>query len=243
MKIWRILVLLVAVGVSTVALAETKVDQTRPLAATGEIEISNVSGSVNVIGWDRDAVHVSGTLGSGVKRLEFEGDAKHLRVKVVIPDDSSYSTSADLTIQVPAASRVRLATVSADADLRGLEGAQSLQTVSGDIHLESGSADISAESVSGDVLVRGSAGNAHVSLHSVSGDVTGDKLDGDIAAQSVSGNVTLTAGTLTRLELKSTSGDLDVSGRITGDGRFEMETVSGDVRLTTPDAPDAEFNL
>ena len=38
--------------------------------ATGEVVISNVAGTIDVRGWDRNEVKVTGTLGRGVERVD-----------------------------------------------------------------------------------------------------------------------------------------------------------------------------
>ena len=43
---------LVAIAVAGVAQADRTVDETRPLAADGRVEISNISGEINVIGFN-----------------------------------------------------------------------------------------------------------------------------------------------------------------------------------------------
>jgi len=53
------------------ALAGSPISERAPADATGHVEISNTAGSVEVSGWARNEVEVTGTLGDGVERLEF----------------------------------------------------------------------------------------------------------------------------------------------------------------------------
>ena len=48
------------------------VNRTVPADAAGEVEISNVSGTIDVRGWDRSEVQVTGELGDDVERLDVE---------------------------------------------------------------------------------------------------------------------------------------------------------------------------
>ena len=54
----------------------------------GVVEISNVSGRIDVSGWDRPEVNVRANLGGGVERVEVTSDHGHTIIKVVLP---SYS--------------------------------------------------------------------------------------------------------------------------------------------------------
>src|SRR5690606_17261637 len=59
------------------AFAGTPIDQTRPLEADGRVEISNVKGSIEVRGWERNEVHVTGELGKGVEKLVVDRSEEH----------------------------------------------------------------------------------------------------------------------------------------------------------------------
>ncbi|HSQ69888.1 MAG TPA: hypothetical protein VLM41_07360, partial [Steroidobacteraceae bacterium] len=66
---------------SSIALAGTPLNERRPAEPAGHVEISNTAGSVSIAGWDRREVEVTGELGKGVERLEFEtsGKVPHVR--------------------------------------------------------------------------------------------------------------------------------------------------------------------
>ncbi|MBT5220507.1 MAG: hypothetical protein HOI35_16020 [Woeseia sp.] len=50
----------------------------------GEVVVSNVAGSVEVSGWSRNQVEITGTLGDGVEALIFERDDEIL-IKIKLP--------------------------------------------------------------------------------------------------------------------------------------------------------------
>ena len=52
------------------AWADESVDRTIPASAAARIEIENVAGSIEVTGWDRNEVHIVGTLGDDVEGLD-----------------------------------------------------------------------------------------------------------------------------------------------------------------------------
>ena len=87
------------------ALAQT-IDESADVHPRGEVEVSNVAGTVRVEGWDRDQVTVTGELGRGAERLEFRAEDRHTLVKVIYPKKSSRSGGTDLVIRMPVASRL-----------------------------------------------------------------------------------------------------------------------------------------
>src|SRR5262245_41709501 len=76
--------------------------------ANGEVIISNVSGTIDVRGWDRNEVQVTGTVGRGVERVDVDTGKGRTVVKVVLPRGSSHDGSADIEVSVPKGSRVEV---------------------------------------------------------------------------------------------------------------------------------------
>ena len=226
-----------------VALAGTPINQRAAADPAGQVEISNVSGSVVVTGWDRAEVEVTGELGEGTERLEFSRSGKLTRVKVILPSRSSRVESTDLVVKVPAASSIAVNTVSADLTVRGLRGSQRLQSVSGDVETEAAAEDVECKTVSGNVRVGGSGQRGLLTVTTVSGDASVTRVAGEVNGNTVSGNFTVSLGEASRSRLRSTSGDLGVRGRLATDARMDFESISGNVRLDLEGPVSAEFDV
>jgi hypothetical protein len=227
---------------SPAAHAGTPISKRAAVDPSGSIEVSNVSGTVTVTGWDRNEVEVTGELGDGTEGLEFATVDKVTRIKVVLPSHSHSVDDTDLVIHMPAASRLSVNTISADIKAAGIMGAQRLQSVSADIHTAAGSEDVECRTVSGDVTVDGSARKGLLTITTVSGDATALRVAGEVNANTVSGNMVLGLGETTRSRLRSTSGDLTLAMLLATDGKVDAESISGDVRLNLVGAVDAEFD-
>src|ERR1700733_10793677 len=74
----------------------------------GNVEINNVAGSVEVQGWDKAQVQVTGTAGSDVDRVSVSGDPAHVTVQVITRQNRLWGSdgSARLIVHVPAKSSV-----------------------------------------------------------------------------------------------------------------------------------------
>ena len=229
--------------VASPAWAGTPINQRAAADPSGAVEISNVAGTVRVTGWDRNEVEVTGELGEGTERLDFAVVDKVTRVKVILPNRSNNVEDTDLVVRIPMASRLAVTTVSADIEVQDVTGAQRLQTVSADIRTEAAAEDVECKSVSGDVAVHGSGKKALVTITTVSGDAMALKVAGEVNANTVSGNLTLGLGETTRSRLRSTSGDLTMASVLAADGRLDIESISGDVRLELHGPVNAEFDV
>ncbi len=226
---------------ATFAFGEERVDLTKPAAATGVVEVVNVSGSIRVIGWGREEVHVQGVLGRGSERLQFEAGPHRTIVRVVLPRNCRSCEGSDLSIKVPAASTLEVDVVSAAITVRDMTGTCTLKSVSGDIDVGGDPSQLEARSVSGDVRVRTVRGFVHAK--SVSGDVVVDDIEGSVEGFSVSGCIQVKGGALSRADLATTSGSIRIEARLAPGARIDAKSVSGDITLLLPADTAADFEI
>lgn len=226
------------------ALAGTPINQTVAAAANGNVRISSVAGSVKVEAWNRNEIHVGGTLSAQAKRLAVESTSGGVDIRVILPENSHGNDSGShLVVQLPAASNLHVGTVSADVSASGVSGPVDVNTVSGGISVASTSADLSAKSVSGDVETTGSAPNATIDVHSISGGVVVRNVRGSLNAGSVSGDIRIDgSNVLAAAQLETTSGDIDLAGGFAPGGNYKFNSVSGDVKLVLQAIPAASFD-
>ena len=210
-------------------MAEEEVDKTLDAAADGQVNVSNIAGSVTVTGWTRNAVEVTGTLGRNVEELVFERNKDKVTIKVKVPRRGGRGIDSDLHINVPQGSSIDVSGVSADISVTDVMGEQRLHTVSGDVSTESAGSDVTAESVSGDVEVDGDKSDTETTASTVSGDVTLFRVSGMVSAESVTGEVIVDEGSFSRVELSVVNGELLFRAELRQDGKLSAETVNGDV--------------
>lgn len=170
--------------------------------------------------------------------------------------DERNDTEVNFTVRVPDGLRLRLGTVSGDVSAERLAGEIDLESVSGDVRLTGGRGpSIVLETVSGSVELL-EASSPDVSGHTVSGDVTyagGITSNGTYDFSTTSGDIRLTlpGEPDARLSAATFSGRFsselptsqDASRRRSrsrydatwgrGSARLDVETLSGDIRITT----------
>jgi DUF4097 and DUF4098 domain-containing protein YvlB len=204
--------------------------------ANGEVTISNVAGTIDVRGWDRNEVQVTGHLGRGVERLDVETSGGRTVVKVVLPRGNTHDGDADIEVSVPRNSSVEVSAVSADVSSRGVLGTQRLKSVSGEVTADIAGDESEVRSVSGDVTVRGSGKPVRLRVSSVSGSLDLTNAAGSLDVVTVSGDARVQMEETSEVRGRTTSGSLEVRGKLTRDGRVDVEGVSGDItlRLTAP---------
>lgn len=235
------------IGVAALALATTanarEVDESIDAAADGHVDIINISGSIEVYGWSKNSVEVTGELGDRVDELILERNGDKVLVKVKVPRNNSNNISSDLEIHVPAGSSIDVSTVSADITSEDVEGEQTLHTVSGDVITQAADGDISAQSVSGDVDVTGDGSDIETEANTVSGDVTVIGVSGAVTAEAVSGDIDVRDGTFERATLNSVNGEIDFQAGLANGGKLTIETVNGEVDVQFDGDVSAKFDI
>jgi DUF4097 and DUF4098 domain-containing protein YvlB len=223
------------------------ISQTLDADDDGYVLIFNTAGSVEVSGWSRGSVEITGRLGDDVEELIFERDGDEIIIKVKSPSSSSgwgrNDITSELVIKVPQNSSLEIATVSADIDVTGVRGEQEIQAISGEVTLEVFGEDIQVESISGDVDVTGDGSDAEFEIESVSGDIVARRISGDVAAGSVSGDVTIREGSFDRVQLETINGDIYLGAVLRDGGRLDIESVNGDVEVQFGGEVSARFDI
>jgi len=212
--------------------------------ADGTVSISNLAGSVEVQGWSRNEVEITGELGSNVEELIFERDGDEILIKVKVPRRShGRGIASELSINIPQGSSVQVHTVSADIEVSDVEGEQQLESVSGDVTTAAHAADIELGSVSGDIEVQADNQSIRSRMNTVSGDIEMDSLAGELHAESVSGEITMVNGSFERASLSTVNGDITYHARLLDDGRLDIETINGTVDVDFDGDVSARFDI
>ncbi|MFA5940841.1 MAG: DUF4097 family beta strand repeat-containing protein [Sinimarinibacterium sp.] len=233
---------LIAAALAAPVWAATPIDEKRPLEADGRVSVNNLAGVIEVSGWDRNEVAISGQLGSDVEKLEISGDARSLVVRVRYPNKLKGGIEeSELRLQVPKAAVLALEAVSADVRVNGTRGPLTANSVSGDVEARVDSEVVSLNSVSGDVVLEAPARDAK--LQSVSGDIRARGLQGTVEAETVSGDLQLSGRAFRSIAAQSVSGDLVLDLGLDAAAVLRAETLSGEIRARLAQAPDAVVSL
>lgn len=226
------------------------IDEHKPADAQGQVEVIDVSGRITVSGWDKAEVAVTGSANDNVDRVEITDSGTRTTVRVVLKNSHASSWEwggkggdTDLTVHVPRASSINVSLVSADLSVDGVQGNQEITTTSGDVHT-SAARELRVQTVSGDLTLNAAPDSKMVEVNSVSGDVHLTGGSGEVSIKTVSGDGSITLGTVSRARVHTVSGDFAITTGLSADGRFEAESVSGDMQIHfSGGTPPAEYDL
>jgi DUF4097 and DUF4098 domain-containing protein YvlB len=242
------MVALVALGTLTAGawtatcLADDEVfDRVVPLKATNSFELQNVNGSVDVEGWDRDAVEIHAVKTAKNSRadldrvrIEIESAADHVSVQTVYPKDGQDQDEVSIayTIRVPQRVLLRqVSTVNGDVRVHGVNATGKLRSVNGDVEAYDSTGALSAETTNGNIRLQlCSLTDSPVNAQTVNGSIVVSLPNGSGAAldaRSLNGEVSSDlpfAG--------SSSGRRDFHGMLgTGGTSMRLRTVNGSIHI------------
>jgi DUF4097 and DUF4098 domain-containing protein YvlB len=203
-------------------------DTTVALDRQATVDVSLMSGRVDVIGTGGSQAHVKATTERG--DIEFDAGPGRIRLSV----DMRYGGRSDATFElaVPAGTRVIVNSVSAGITIRGVKGEVDVESVSGSIAINDAARRVKAESVSGNVDIGQVVGDVRGS--SVSGRVEVDDVSGDLETESVSGRISMTKVRSKFVRAESVSGRIAYAGTFEPAGSYEFKTHSGSLNLSLP---------
>lgn len=231
--------IIVAALASQLALAET-IEREAAAAPDGDVEIVNVAGEVQVIGWDRPQVKLRADLNADADTLEFNSRSGKVSIRV---KDTAGTAPSWLVVHVPRSSTVIVKTISASQRLENIAGDQRLQSVSGNIDTQVGAGDFEVRSVSGRIQIVGSGAAGSVRTSTVSGGIELSQIAGDLEVTTVNGAIDARAQAVDRARLKTTNGEIRFSAALKPDSRAELEAINGAVLVTLGGKIDATFDI
>jgi hypothetical protein len=231
---------------ATASLAITKdFDQSYPLQPGGSFELQNVNGTVEVEGWDRDAIEVHAVKtakgpASDLGRVSIEVDAKPgaVSVQTRYPQNEGVEVAVEYVIHVPHSARVEhLGTVNGTLRVAGVDVIEDLRTVNGNIEVYEGGGAIHAHTTNGSVRLE----LAHLGVaHGEPGEATAETTNGslllavpadvqaNIEAKCLNGNFSSELP----LALESSLRPREIHGKLGGGGApVHLHTVNGGIRV------------
>jgi DUF4097 and DUF4098 domain-containing protein YvlB len=222
-----------------------------PISAGGTVDLSSTNGTIKVIAGSKPTVEIRAVKTAKaatkdaaealLKSLELREDVTADKVKVRIerphangPSLHGWGTSIEVAyfVEVPANTKVVLATVNGPIEVTDVRGAAKLETVNGPIHARGLSGDISATTVNGKIDIALSAVTASVAVGTTNGGVTvrlPADAKADLRGETVNGGINVEDLKVEEVERTRRRVEAKLNG---GGVRIEAETTNGGITFT-----------
>ncbi len=223
-----------------------------PLQPGGRLDLRNRNGSIEIAGWDRNSIDVSGTkFASNAERL------KQIKINVSVGgNDASVETEAPnaswfgsygakYLIRVPRQTALgRTQTTNGGVSVEDLEGGGRVNSTNGRISFARDTGDYQAETTNGAVEYEQCSGSERAKT--TNGSIRGRLKTGVIEAESTNGSIdfTLLQPPDNRpIRLSTTNGGVVLAIAELHSNPLQAHTVNGSVTLRLPAAANANVDL
>ncbi len=222
--------------------AQQPLELRRPLPPDAYLKIWGGAGTVEVVGWDRDSLVVTGSRYPGPGRFFHQVEGGVGKFGFEVASEQAGAVRADLQVRVPRSSTVWIKVASASVEVRELDGDLDVFAVSGPLSVRGSLRTAYVESMAGDIDLE-LGGSGVVRVKTGRGDVTVRGRALDLTASSVTGSITVDGPTVRRAELESIDGRVSYRGGLARGGWLSVETHAGDVELVFPTELGAALDL
>ena len=219
-------------------LPDEPVLRARALRAGAPVKMFVPSGTLRLIGWDRDSIVVRGRLPKSAQVIIGGSDTAGFKVVVEERDGGSMAASR-LVIYLPRRSQISMKTADASVDVTDVAGW--FYTVSGSYHIGGAASSVDVESMSGDIdldavtpWARARTGKGHLVIR-------GEPQDVD--ASTVGGTLDIATAAIMHGRFTAVTGDIHYASAMAPRSLFEFSTHSGAVELLLPRDISARLEL
>ena len=208
------------------ASAQQKIQRRIAVNSDVSIKVWIPSGSIRLVGWDKDSLVLEGTIALG-STLFFGGAGAGAKFGVEDATGVKPPTGTMLVAHVPKGARVSVRSVTGSIEAVDVSG--TFNTVSGDIRVSGTAQEVNAEAMDGDVRVDANA--PYIRARTASGSLTAGGRSEDIAAATVSGALTIDTRGIVQGRFESVTGAITVSSLLDPSAGIEIDSHSGAVEL------------
>jgi hypothetical protein len=221
--------------------ATESVSRTARIGRDGSLDLRNIAGRVAVTGVNGDEVRIEAVkrvwhqnaerareLLQGLEVEVIEG-AGRVGVRTRYPRQQAYDAEVDYTVSVPQNTRVTVRAASGDVVVSNVRGDLTAEAVSGSVTASSVGDVRLLRSVSGAVSVDGADGN-ELMASTIGGTITVRRARSrTMDLRSVGGAMLVSESEADRVAMRALSGDIEFGGRISRNGRYDIESRTGRV--------------
>jgi type VI protein secretion system component Hcp len=204
---------------------------TYELTADGRISVESFNGSIEVIGWNKDEVEITGTkyansqeLLDAVKVNIVDTDSS-IHVRAVRPSARRGNMGVRFVIHAPKVVDLdRLTSSNGSITVTGIDGDARVETSNGRIRFTDLDGNIEATTSNGAVKLEDTSGSAVIKTSN--GSVSAEHVSGHFSAKTSNGSITAS-----------------VSGEDEGGRPIELRSSNGSIKLYLEDQPSAEVSV
>jgi hypothetical protein len=223
-----------------------------PLSAGGTLYLENSNGSVQVSGWDRDTIDISGTKyapdTAGLNEVQVKASVhgSSATIETITPNHAFHGGNYGVSyvIRLPRKTVLEhLQTTNGAVSVDDLQGGGKVTSTNGRIGLSNASGDYTVQTTNGAINL--DRCNGAFRAESSNGSIKGNLASGSISASTTNGPVNFTIEKPQdgqKMRATSTNGSITLAMAEFHDNAIHADTTNGSITLRVPDKTNAELD-
>lgn len=228
-----------------------KISRTLKIGAGGELDLANLSGDIIVKRGSGGAIQLEvvkiahGRSAADAREMlalvsvDIQERGSRAEVRAVYPrhlernrGSRNVNVSVHYNVTAPEGIRIGAHTLSGNITVTDIKGDLNLSSLSGDVKIFNGARVMTAKSTSGDVEIANLRSEIALAVSTVSGDLLiRQSRVPRMEIGTVSGDLVITDVECERIEANALSGDLVFNSPLARNGRYELNSHSGVIRV------------
>jgi DUF4097 and DUF4098 domain-containing protein YvlB len=207
-----------------------------PLKSGSTFTLENMNGSVDIAGWDREEIEITGTKFARTEALrdEIKIDIQHsdnsANIRTLAPSVSNGGLGARFVIRLPRRVTLdRVTTSNGKIHASDIDGGVRVKSSNGAVELSKLKGTTDAQTSNGSVEANAIEGAVH--LHTTNGHITADGVKGALDVSSSNGSISIgmTDGVEGGLQAKTSNASITVRLPATAPARLRVSTSNGNI--------------
>lgn len=221
---------------------------THKLASGGRVVLEGFNGSVEVMGWDKDEVEVSGTKSASREEVlkainvDVTADAGMVRIRARRPDERNCNCGVRFTLKVPKKVILEdISTSNGSLRLESIQGSARMHSSNGAVHVWGVDGDVDIQTSNGSVDVDKFIGSAD--LKTSNGRIKASGIEGAFSARTSNGSIDVDIDALDTgkpVVLSSSNGSINLALAKWQNNEVRASTSNSSVNLRLPAGVAAE---
>ena len=212
----------IGISVPSSALAQNQINDRRPVTSDVRLEVDEIIvGDIRVVGWDKNELLITGTVGGGVNEFVIEGGPEHVEVYAEWDEwdedaegdnrrrrwsgRDRQDVDVNIEIRVPHGARLEINGVTASVHVEQVHGYVAIETVTGTIEY---------------------VGDATV-----------------LQLTTVTGSISARTASLSEGNFETVNGEIFFEGGVSPGAQLDFEAVNGSIELLLPADVSANFDV
>jgi hypothetical protein len=234
---------------SSMARVSEDFSHTYSLAEGGEIEVTTRNGTVEVLGWERDQVEITGSKYARSNEdlqsinIRFEASENRLHAKAEFRGAIGGGKGARFVIRAPASARVTAVdTSNGSIRIEGVARVDKLKSSNASISVLRTQGPLVADTSNGSIRVAQTKGDLR--LDTSNGRIEADDVAGSVYADTSNANIRVNVVEATpgaTMYFDSSNGGIEVAMRTFDNNRMTLDSSNSNITLRLPESVNAEL--